>query len=305
MVSAFSAVVPIFLVIMLGFLLHRFSFISDTVIKANNKLVFYVFLPALLVYKIADSNIRSMFNFNMVAVLYLSVFIVFVLTVAISVILKINRREIGTVAISSFRGNFAYMGLPVAYYLFSNKGIVVGSMLIAFIVPFVNVLSILSLSVSSGGSYKKAVLDSILTPIVLASVLGIFLSVYGIEIPQIIQRSLKIISLPALTLALLGIGASLKFDEIAKKPLLMVLSSFLKLFILPFVGVLLLKLMPMDNLLAKVLLIMLAAPPATLNYIMAQQLGGDEVLASANICFSTIFSFFTYIFWIFYMNCCM
>ncbi len=305
MISAFFTITPIFLVIMSGFLLYRFSLINDNVIKANNKLVFYIFLPALLVYKIADSNIKSMFNVNMVGVLYISVFIVFILSLLISTGLRINKKEIGTIAISSFRGNFAYMGLPIAYYLFSNRGIVIGSMLIAFIVPFVNVISILSLSLSSKGSYKKALKDSILTPIVLASFLGIFLSVYGIKIPQIVERFLKILSLPALTLALLGIGASLKFNEIAKKPFLMILSGSLKLFILPFIGILLLKFMPLVSMQAKVLLVMLASPPATLNYIMAQQMGGDEVLASANICFSTIFSFFSYIFWIYYMKCCM
>ncbi len=303
--SSFATITPIFLVIITGFFARRFSFINENAIIINNRLVFYIFLPALLVYKIANSDIKAMFDINMVVILYASVTLILIVSIALSVLLKIDKKEIGTIAISSFRGNFAYMGLPIAYYMFSNKGIVVGSMLIAFIVPFVSVLSIFSLSLSAKNDYKKALRDSILMPIVIASFLGIFLSVYNIKIPHIIEQFLKILSLPALTLALIGIGASLKFDEIAKKPYLMVLSGFLKLIALPFIGIVLLKFIPLQDIQAKVLLIMLASPPATLNYIMAQQLNGDEVLASANICFSTLFSFITYIFWIYCMKHCL
>jgi predicted permease len=302
MISSFYTIAPIFFVIAVGFFSYRFKFINDSAIKINNALVFYIFLPALLVNKIAHSNIKSMFDINMVLVLYLSVFLVFILSAATSRILNIKDEQKGAVYISSFRGNFAYMGLPVAYYLFSDKGIVIGSMLIAFIVPFVNILSIFSLSISNEKNYKKVLKDSIFTPIVIASVIGIFLSVYDVEVPLMAERFLNILSQPALTLALIGIGASLKFSQIAKKPKEIMLSVVLKLAVLPFIGVFLLKIMPIENISAKVLLIMLAAPPATLNYIMAQQMGADEVLAGANICIATIFSFFSYLFWIYYMK---
>ncbi len=302
MERALITVTPIFLVIITGFFAKKFSFVNETTIKTNNKLVFYIFLPALLLYKIAGSNIAALFKPNMVIVLYLSVFIVFILSFALSVLIKAGKKDMGVMAISSFRGNFAYMGLPVAYYLFSNKGIVIGSMLIAFIVPFVNVLSIFALSLGLRGGYKKVIKDTFLTPIVIASVLGIFMSVYGIKIPYVAEKFLKILSLPALTLALLGIGASLDFKAVYSKPALIFLSSLLKLIVLPALGVLLLHFFSLDRIQSNVLLIMLAAPPATLNYIMAQQMGGDEVLASANICISTVLSFLSYTFWISYMT---
>ncbi len=302
MENAISTVSPIFLVIITGYLAKKFSFINDAAVKTNNKLVFYVFLPSLLVYKIANSNIRSLFHPNMIIVLYLSVFLVFLLSLLISFILKVDKNDTGVVAISSFRGNFAYMGLPIAYYLFSNKGIVIGSMLIAFIVPFVNILSIFSLSLSSNSGYKRVIKETLLTPIVIASFLGILLSVYEIKIPGIFENFLKILSYPALTLALVGIGASLEFRSIYSKSLLIMVSSVLKLIILPVLGLILLKFFKLGTVQSDILLIMLAAPPATLNYIMAQQMGRNDALASANICLSTVFSFITYTFWIYYMR---
>ncbi len=300
--NAIATISPIFLVIIVGFLLKKFSFINETAIKINNKLVFYIFLPALLIYKIANSNISQLFNLNIVIVLYLSVFVVFVISLILSLIFKIDKKDIGVVAISSFRGNFAYMGLPIAYYLFSNKGIVVGSMLIAFIVPFVNILSIFSLSLPSHGTYRKIIRDTFLMPIVLASFFGIMISVLNIKLPHIAEKFLHILSLPALTLALIGIGASLKFEEIYKKPMLIIFSAILKLVVLPVSGLILLKFFYLDKVQADILIVMLAAPPATLNYIMAQQMNKDEVLASANICISTVLSFLSYAFWIYYMS---
>ncbi len=305
MQNAFLTVAPIFIVIIVGLVAKRLSFLDENTIKVNNALVFYLFLPSLLILKIANSDIKSMFDHNMIIVLYLSVFTVFIISVLLAKLLKIGKKQRGAIYISSFRGNFAYMGLPVAYYMFGNKGIVISSMLIAFIVPFVNILSIASLSASKQTDYKKIVFDSFFTPIVVASVLGVLFSVYSIQIPSLIERALQILSKPALTLALIGIGASLKFKEMTKRHKEIVLSSILKLLILPFIGVMLLRFLPIENTQAKVLLIMLAAPPATLNYIMACQMGADEALTSANICIATIFSFFSYIFWIYYMKCCM
>ncbi len=302
MQSAFIAIAPIFFVIMVGFLAYRFSFIDDNTIKVNNALVFYLFLPALLIYKVANSDIKTIFNINMVIVLYLSVFIVFAASFAVSKIFKINKESIGAIVISSFRGNFAYMGLPIAFYLFANKGIVISSILVALIVPFVNILTIFALSSAQQNNYKKIIKDSILTPIVLASFIGILLSIYNIKLPVTIEHFLKILSLPALTLALLGIGASLRFKEITKKPKEILLSALFKLMLLPFIGVILLHILPIGDIQAKVTLIMLASPPATLNYIMAQQMNADTLLVSANICIATVLSFLSYMFWIYYIK---
>ena len=303
MFNIFLTILPIFLVIGVGFILKRFSFISDSVVNGNNRLVFNVFLPALLIDKISTSNISQNFNLKILFIMYGSVFAVFIISCLIALFLKVSKNDIGTFAMNSFRGNFAYMGLPVAYYVFSGVGVALGSVLLAFIVPFVNVISIFSLTVFSKSYYKKVIKDSFLNLIVIASLLGVFLSACNIELPNVVSRFLKILSLPALPLALIGIGASLKFKETIKKPNLMLLSSFMKLIILPLVGILLLRLFSVESLMAKILIIMLAAPPATLNYILAQQMNGNELLASSTICFSTIFSFITYGFWIYYMQC--
>ena len=304
MISAFFTIAPIFFVILVGFTLNRYSLIDEKTIKTNNWLVFYIFLPALLIHKIANSNIKSMFDIKIIFILYASVFGVYIISAIVTTLLKINKKTASAIEVSSFRGNFAYMGLPIAYYMFSNKGIVISSMLIAFIVPFVNMLSIFAFSSRQGTDYIKVLKNSLFTPIVIASFVGIALNIFDIKIPQIIEKSLSILSLPALTLALIGIGASLHFGYISKKPVELALSGILKLFVLPFLGVLLLKIMPIETVVAKVVLIMLAAPPATLNYIMAQQLNSDYLLVSANICIGTVFSFFSYIFWIYYMKCC-
>ncbi len=304
MISAFFTIAPIFFVIAVGFALNRYSLIDKKAIKTNNWLVFYIFLPALLIHKIANSNIKSMFDLKIILILYSSVFAVYIISVAASKLLRINKKTASAVAVSSFRGNFAYMGLPIAYYMFSNKGIVISSMLIAFIVPFVNMLSIFAFSSAYNKNYIKVLKSSLFTPIVIASFVGITLSIFDIKIPQVIEKSLNILSLPALTLALIGIGASLRFGYISKKPVELILSGVLKLLVLPFLGVLLLKILPIETVVAKVLLIMLAAPPATLNYIMTQQTDSDYLLVSTSICLGTVFSFLSYIFWIYYMKCC-
>jgi predicted permease len=137
-----------------------------------------------------------------------------------------------------------------------------------------------------------------MNPVIVSSLLGIGFAWWGIPMPVIIDRSLKIVSGMALPLALLLIGATLSLSLIKTQFVPALLSSAIKLLAMPALGAAMFAafgLPPADYLPA---LILLAAPPATLTYVFAKEMQGDGDLAVAAISLGTVLSGPTYWVWL-------
>jgi predicted permease len=135
--------------------------------------------------------------------------------------------------------------------------------------------------------------------VILSATAGIFFSLSGAVLPQVIDRSLQILSSLALPLALLLIGASLSL-EMLRRDVLGALSvvCLLKLVVLPAIGFSLFRhlAIPADSYLPA--LILLASPTATLTYVMAEEMRGDPNFAVAAISACTLLSSASYALWL-------
>ena len=135
-------------------------------------------------------------------------------------------------------------------------------------------------------------------PVILSAVSGMLFSLFNIPIPLIIDRSLHILTGMALPLALLIIGASLSFEKLKPRFLAVLISSFLKVIVTPAIGIVLFKFLSVPSSDYLPGLILLAAPTATLTYIMAKEIGGDPDFAVAAISICTILSGLSYGLWL-------
>ncbi|MDE5722179.1 MAG: AEC family transporter [Clostridia bacterium] len=146
LVTSINAVVPIILLILLGYLLKRFKFLNDTFIKIGNKFVFKVCLPCMLFINVYDS-MKSFADIRWDVVLY-SVIVICVifglgLLTAIFTTKKKNRR--GVILQCSFRSNFAIIGLTLVERLGGDTG--VAGIISAFSIPVFNILAVIALSI--------------------------------------------------------------------------------------------------------------------------------------------------------------
>ncbi len=188
------------------------------------------------------------------------------------------------------------------FYYLGETGLAKGAIIASFVMILQNILAILILQYyskhSEAVSFWKAIKKAVGNPVILSAIAGIAVSLLNVEIPVVIDRSLSIVKSMALPLALLIIGATLSFEQFASriKPVLM--SSFLKLIVMPAGALAFFFALPIDR--AEYLpgLIILAAPSATMTYVMAKEIGGDPDLGGAAISFSTLLSALTYTFWL-------
>ena len=127
---------------------------------------------------------------------------------------------------------------------------------------------------------------------------GMTISLTGLSLPVILDRSLKILSGMALPLALLVIGTSISFAQMRQQLRVTTLISILKLMLLPALGLAFFHILELGSIEYLPALILLASPTATVSYVMASEMAGDADLATAAISITTLVSAVTFVLWL-------
>ena len=299
-----TTIIPIFMLIMLGATARRLGFMKTEFIAAANRLVFYLAIPALVFRALTKASLRSEFDPWSVIMMVIAVLLVVALAVFCNRGRKTEDGSLqGTFAQASIHGNLGYIGLAVAFYYLDESGFARASMMVGFLMILQNLLGVVLLqyyccekTVSRRG--RNLLAPVILNPVILAALAGIVFNLSSLPLPQIFDRFLMILSGLALPMGLLLIGASISFALLRQWLPQAVLVATLKLFLLPAVGLLLFRLAGVDAQTFAPGLILLAAPTATLTYVMAREMGGHIDLAVASISLTTILSAFSYALWL-------
>ncbi|WP_022852136.1 AEC family transporter [Limisalsivibrio acetivorans] len=303
MIKIILIVLPIFIVLLVGSFLRRGGLIDEQFIKTSNRLIFNVCLPVLLFYKISQADIGSVLDWRTISIIVVSILLMFILSFISGKALGFDKKVLGTFAMNNFRANYAYMGLPVSFYAYGDQGLMYASVLMAIIVPYVNFMSVIALSISSPGGEKRSfvpfIKNTLLNPLAIACVAGLVVAALNIGIPDFINRTLDIISGVTLPLALFCVGASISFAALKGDIAPTGASLVMKLIGLPLIAFIILKIWGIDlDVGTKTMVIMLAAPSATVNYVLAATMDGSPSAASSTIVATTTFSIFTFVFWL-------
>lgn len=302
-----NTLAPVFLVILLGAALQKFGFLNPQISRQNNRLVYWIAMPCLLFNKTAQAEVAGDSALRVSVVLLFTAVGCTILAYLLARLLRLSGESTGAFVQASFRGNLAYIGLPVVIYALSElagHNSAVGSLnteqiqslavlSIAPLVPLYNALAVFVLVTGSkkGKQSWLMVVRSILTnPLLLACALGLSWGFLKIPMPLALSKTLQTLGQMALPLALLGIGVSLATTKVKGKITVPLIATLMKVVIAPIFGLFLANWLGLSNIERAIALLYLACPTAIASYIMAQQLGGDEVLTSNSIVLSTLLS---------------
>ena len=143
--NVFVIVLPVFLVIGLGFSLKRTGLVNSDFLLSLNRLIYYIALPALLFYKIGTADFTASFNGPLLAGLVISVLVIFVSSYSYGIFRGYPPSVLGTFCQGAFRGNLAYIGLAIVYNAYGEEGFAIAGIVLGFIVPLFNFLSVVAL----------------------------------------------------------------------------------------------------------------------------------------------------------------
>ncbi len=300
-----STIIPIFAVIIFGNVLRSRGFFPKEFTCPANDLIYHVAIPVMIFEKVAESNFRKSISFEAALGLVVAVVITFSLICLLASTTKFSDNTKATLIQSSIHGNLGYVAFAVAYYFLNDGGFARTVIIGSFLILTQNFLSVSILEYFIGKRKSSREIEWLevfrqisVNPIIMATLFGIVVSLSQVPIPVFVQRTLKIISSMALPMALFLIGASINIGGLKTHLKSTLTANFFKLIILPAVGYTFFELLkvPVDYRLPG--LILLAAPSATVTYIMAVELEGDPELAATNVSVSTLVSGITYIFWL-------
>jgi predicted permease len=303
MLDVINTIVPVFLVIMLGYFLHAKELLPAPIVGPLNRLVFYLAIPAMIFREISRVSFAAYFSPTVLVGTLAPVVMVFLIGLGVRRLLSIPPSFSGTFIQSAQHGNLGYIGLAVAYYFLGTEGLTAASILAGFMILLQNFLSVLGLQMFYQGPERKHevwffIKTIVGNPVVLSALAGIIFSLLKIPVPTLADRGLKIISDMALPLALLIIGSSLSFGLIRSNLRLAIGAGILKLLFLPALGLLLYGLLGVGVGQFLPGVILLASPTATVTYVMAGEMQGSTELASAAVTMNTLASCLTFVFWL-------
>jgi len=299
-----NTLLPIFLLISLGYFFKKIKFPDESFWKHLDRFNYFVLFPALLFYKLSSANIKNIVSYDFIIVTVIALVIISILVIMINKFFKFEKSAFTSIYQGAIRFN-TYVFLALTDALLSAEGFVTGLLLMTFIIPFINVLciSVFSVYVPKNKITVISFLKSIITnPLIVACLFGGVFSILGLSFPTLIENTLSILTTAALPLGLLSVGVGLHLKEIRETKMAVVLSSVGKLLVLPTIMYIICLVFGIKNETMTLLVLFAAMPTASSAYVLARELGGDLKLISAIISIQVIVSIFTVSVFIWLLN---
>lgn len=297
---AFHAIVPLFLIIAVGYTVKRLGWIGPEEVRRFNKVCFYTFMPVMLFYNIYTSDfshaVRLPYALFVVGMALAMILLAFLITLAAE---KTPERR-GVMIQAAFRSNFVLLGLPIAAELLPEGNLGVTALMVAIVVPIYNMMSVVVLEYFRGGKPRagEVLLAVVKNPLILGSVAGLLVQALHITLPEVLVSFAGKMNSAATPLILLLLGASFETREITRYKKELLVCVGLRLVVFPGAILTLAAALGLRDIEFVTVLAMTAAPTAVNSFNMAQQLGGDSQLAGSAVVVSTAASFFTLFVWI-------
>jgi malonate transporter and related proteins len=294
MISIVGALVPVFLVILVGYGLTRFNFARPDDWRHVERIVYYVLFPALIASSIAKADLSGLpvipFASTLVLTVLLAAGLLSILRRTVGANLGLNGPSYSSVYQGSLRWN-GFVALAAVAVVYGEKGIAVAALAIAIMVPMLNVLSVVTLTRHAGKETPSAtnILRNVSrNPLIIACLTGIFLNVTGIGIPEPLGTTASLLGRAALTLGLLAVGAGLDLNGARANAKLVGLACLIKLILIPISIAFVSSAFGISGFVRDVLILCGTVPTASSAYVLARQLGGDHQLMAAIITGSTM-----------------
>jgi malonate transporter len=282
MYAVFAALLPVFVLIVMGFLLRRWLIAEDAHWVGLEHLLYYVMFPALLVGTMARA-----------------VLLMAALCRALKPALTRFLGADGPAFTSLFQGATrwqTFVALPVAGNLFGDLGLALASVAMVAMTPILNVLcvSVLVRYASTTTTDWRGVLIAIArNPLIWACVAGAALNPVGGLIPQPVNAVIDALGRSSLALGLLIVGAGLRIEEITRLKPLTLPTCLLKLLVMPAIALSIAFGLGLSGANLAVIACCTAVPAASNSYILARQLGGDAPLMAQILTVETMLAAIT------------
>ncbi len=295
LIFSLNATIPIFLVMVVGYLLRKLHILDEHFVKTLNTFNFKVSLPVLLFTDLSSSDFFSVWDTKYVLYCFLVTLGCIIVIWIIAGIFYPNKDRLGEFVQGSFRSSAAVLGIAFIQNIYGNSGM--APLMIIGTVPLYNVAAVFILSFTGPAAHgldkaslKSALKGVITNPVIIGIFLGMIVSACKISMPFILSKTLNNISVLATPLALIALGAGFEGRKALKQIVPTSVATFIKLVLLPLIFLPIAVAMGFTGEKLVAILVMLGSPTTVSSYIMAKNMKHEGVLTSSIVVATTFLS---------------
>lgn len=302
LIFSINAILPVFIMVILGWLLKNKNFLPKSFFSHADKFVFKIALPCNLFIGILAGDPEKLRQaLPLIAFCVVGITALFLLAwVFVPIFIKDNAKR-GAFIQGVYRGNFAILGLPIAENLFGE----IGSTTVAVVMPaaimLVNIYAVIILTVYAPGDVKKPPLKTaadiclsiVKNPLIISVFVGLVFMLLGIDLPKFVTKTVTELSDTVFALALMSLGAGFSFEALKGRVVTSMIGALVKTAVAPLVAVSVAVALGFRSVELGVILIFFGAPTAVSSYIMAKNMKSDYEMASQILLISTLLCMFT------------
>ena len=307
LIFSLNATIPIFLVMVIGYILKNMKFLDEPFVKTLNSFNFKITLPVLLFRDIAGSDFLEVWDGKYVMFCFLVTLFCIAFTWIITSKVYHKKDQVGEFVQASYRSSAAVLGIAFIQNIYGTSGM--APLMIIGTGPLYNIAAVLILSFTGPESeglhpaaLKKSVKGILTNPIIIGIAAGMLASLFKVHFPAIISKTVNNIAVLATPLALIGLGAGFEGKKALAEIKPTLVCSFMKLMLWPALFLPLAALLGFRDEKMVALLVMLGSPTTVSCYIMAKNMKHPGVLTSSVVVATTFLSSVTLTFWLYLLK---
>lgn len=306
LIFSLNATVPIFLLMVLGYIFNKLGLIDDAFASKMNKFVFLVPLPVLLFEDLSTVDFAQVWNLKFVLFCFAVTLICIIIAALVSFLWR-DKSIQGEFIQASYRSSAALLGIAFIQNIYGDAGM--APLMIIGSVPLYNIMAVVVLSFFQPERKKldrevwMTTLKGIITnPIILGIIAGLVWSALKLPMPSVLEKTVSDIGATATPLGLMAMGASFDLKKAFGKVKPAVTASVMKLVLFAALFLPLAVWMGFRREELVAILVMLSSATTVSCYVMARNMGHEGVLTSSVVMLTTLFSAFTLTGWLYILR---
>lgn len=316
LIFAINAVMPIIIMIGLGYYLKQRGLFTQEFLKVGNKTVFKLLLPILLFTNLTQMDSFAELQPGAIVYVTIATAILFIVGIILSTRTP-DPRQKGALLQCVFRSNFALIGVPLAQLIAEEQGVQAAAVLSAFTIPLFNILAVVALSIYSTDAQtikpaeriRKILRDILRNPLIIGVLAGILVVCIKPFVPllphgltgfisqfQFLQTVLNYLAKASTPVALLVLGGQFEFSHVQSLKRQIILGTTGRLLFAPLLGIGGAVLLHVNHILTfdrgifAAFVALFATPVAVASAVMAEEMGSDGQLAGQLVVWTTLLS---------------
>lgn len=303
-IISIQAVVPLFFVMGLGYLVKLNRWMSPDELRHLNGVVFKLFFYFLMFTNIYKADYSKTIKPSLMLFGLLGVLGVWAASIVFAMSVEKSNRTRGAIIHALYRSNFVILGISIVGNIFGMENLGVTVMMISIVVPLYNILAVITLESFRGRSFSivNVTLGVLKNPMLLGVLTAFVIRALGIVPPDFLLKPAMQMGAAATPIALIVLGASFEKQKksVDKRNLYYCILG--RLVVIPAVMLSIAYYLGFRGIEFVTLIAIFSSPCAIITYAMAQQMDSDDVLSGNSVVYTTLLSGITMFLWILFFK---